>query len=166
MESDEQIKFLPTEKTKSQDLIYKNLLPPSYDFNLHDTGETNDSEKLSLLVKMSFGYGGIGQYLYALVFGFFMSPFLLQVAGLPAISAGVIQSIVAVYGALINPVVGYLSDLSPHPRRISWIAFCLFFNSFFQLSKRKTNNNKRDKNIDSNNSIFICIFYVLVSATI
>lgn len=37
------------------------------------------SEPLTRLTMFAFGFGGVGQYIYSLVLGFFMLPFLLEV---------------------------------------------------------------------------------------
>ena len=73
---------------------------------------------------LGFGYGGIPQYIWGLLFGFFMTPFLVQVAAISPFAVGTLQLIASVWTAVINPFIGILSDLSPRPRRLSWVAFC------------------------------------------
>lgn len=73
---------------------------------------------------VGYGYGGICQYIWGIIFGFFMTPFLLQVAQINPFVAGTLQLFIALWTAIINPVIGILSDRTPHPRRKSWIAAC------------------------------------------
>lgn len=46
---------------------------------------------------------------------------LFQVGGISALVAGSLQSVTSIWGACVNPFVGFLSDKSPSPRRKSWI---------------------------------------------
>lgn len=90
--------------------------------------EPNRISKLPFHTHFGFGYGGIGQYIYAMLFGFFMTPFLIQVAGVSPFATGTIQLIVSLWSAIVNPFIGILSDMSPHPRRFSWIIACKYKN--------------------------------------
>ena len=80
--------------------------------------------KLPFKTYFGFGYGGIGQYIWGLLFGFFMTPFLVQVAQISPFATGTLQLVASIWTAIINPFIGIFSDMTPHPRRMIWILFC------------------------------------------
>lgn len=90
--------------------------------------EKNKEDKLPFSTYFGYGFGGIAQYIYSVIFGFFMTPFLIQVAQISPFATGTIQLVVTVWTALMGPLIGTLSDISPHPRRFSWILSCKYLN--------------------------------------
>ena len=90
-------------------------------------GDKERFEPLPHMTYIGFGYGGIGQYIWGLLFGFFMTPFLIQVAKISPFAAGTLQLTASLWTAFINPFIGIFSDLSPYPRRLSWVIICMIF---------------------------------------
>lgn len=82
-----------------------------------------NSEKLSLKTKLAYGVGGLGVEIPNNILVFFLLFFLTNVAGLNPTLAGSILLISKVWDALIDPIIGILSDCtrSPLGRRYPWM---------------------------------------------
>lgn len=68
------------------------------------------SQKVPFISKLAFGAGDLGTAMTAGILGFFRLFFLTDVAGLPPISAGLVELIIQLWNAINDPIVGALSD--------------------------------------------------------
>lgn len=96
--------------------------------NIDESKKISDSEKLRLGEKLGYCSAAIGDAIgYTLVTTFLMF-YLTTVAGLQPAIAGTISVLGAVWNALINPIVGYLSDHARTKwgrRRPFMMGFCI-----------------------------------------
>lgn len=72
--------------------------------------DNKTARSLTLSVKLAYGFGDVTGAVVAAVYGFFMLSFLLDAAGLPPASAGLIFAIAQIWDAVTDPVMGRLSD--------------------------------------------------------
>lgn len=81
--------------------------------------------KLSVGTKLAFGVGDLGPAIVAVINGFFLNAFLLDVAGLRPASAGVIFLIVKIWDSVNDPLIGAISDRTNTRwgRRRPWLLF-------------------------------------------
>lgn len=82
-------------------------------------------EKLSLKTKIAYGVGEFGLFATAIIQGFFLLDFLLEVAGVEAFHASAILLVAQVWEGIMDPIIGRASDYtkSRFGRRRSWILF-------------------------------------------
>ena len=85
--------------------------------------ETPQSERLPLMLKVSWGVGGLGTTSMLYLLSTFVVFFLVRHVGVPAAIATSLLAATRLYDALINPVVGSLSDRSASRwgRRRPWM---------------------------------------------
>lgn len=74
------------------------------------TGEKHKDRPLKLVNKLAFGFGDVAGAVYAALYGFFMSAFLLDVAGLRPGAVGLILGTSVIIDAFTDPFIGSLSD--------------------------------------------------------
>ncbi|MGJ3237724.1 MAG: MFS transporter [Anaerolineae bacterium] len=75
------------------------------------TNEKPQPEReLKLINKLAFGFGDVAGAVYAALYGFFMSAFLLDVAGLRPGAVGLILGSSVIIDAFTDPLIGSLSD--------------------------------------------------------
>lgn len=81
--------------------------------------------KLSVGTKLAFGVGDLGPAIVAVINGFFLNAFLLDVAGLRPASAGIIFLIVKIWDSVNDPLIGAISDRTNTRwgRRRPWLLF-------------------------------------------
>jgi GPH family glycoside/pentoside/hexuronide:cation symporter len=93
-------------------------------------------QKLNLSTKLAYGAGDLGPAITANVLAVFLLIFFTNVAGLKPGLAGIILLISKVWDAIIDPIVGWLSDItsSRWGRRHPWMIFgAIPFGIFFFL---------------------------------
>ena len=99
--------------------------------------QTFESEKLSLKTKLAYGAGDLGPAITANVSIFFLLIFFTNVAGIPAGLAGSILMIGKIWDAVIDPILGALSDKTESRRwgrRLPWLLYgAIPFGIFFFL---------------------------------
>ncbi len=83
------------------------------------------ADRLSLATKLAFGAGDLAPAIATIIISFFQFFFLTTVAGLSPLAAGSIRTILTVWDAVNDPVIGWLSDRtrSRWGRRRPWILF-------------------------------------------
>ncbi|WP_353292713.1 MFS transporter [Synechococcus sp. M16CYN] len=59
---------------------------------------------------MAYGFGDVGTGLTATILGFYLFPFLTCAAGLPAFIAGSLLTVIKVWDAFNDPLIGWMSD--------------------------------------------------------
>ena len=74
------------------------------------TKEKSKDRELKLINKLAFGFGDVAGAVYAALYGFFMSAFLLDVAGLRPGAVGIILGSSVIIDAFTDPFIGSLSD--------------------------------------------------------
>eukprot|EP01135_Chromosphaera_perkinsii_P000494 Nk52_evm48s96 gene=Nk52_evmTU48s96 len=81
------------------------------------------SSPLSLCTKLGFAIGAWPSSFTHTVIGFYLSPFLLEVARIPAAGVGLLLFVGRFWDSLTDPIVGILSDKtnSRYGRRKPWI---------------------------------------------
>ncbi|MEM6450235.1 MAG: MFS transporter [Cyanobacteria bacterium P01_D01_bin.105] len=81
------------------------------------------SPKLTLPVKLAYGAGDLGAGLTSQFLAFFLLSFLLYVAGMDPLAAGLVLAVGKVWDAVNDPLVGMLSDRTKTRwgRRYPWI---------------------------------------------
>ncbi len=75
------------------------------------------ANKLSLWHVVTYGVGSIGMFSSNNCISFFLTAFLLEVAGISPFLAGNLLLVGNVWDAVTDPVVGWLSDKTKYPRR-------------------------------------------------
>lgn len=92
------------------------------------------SQKKQLYIKIGYGMGEGGCYIISSILGFYLSPFLLEVAQLPATMAGIVLLLSECVDGFSDPISGKLSDetRTKWGRRRPWMFFgsfplCIFF---------------------------------------
>lgn len=88
-------------------------------------GRSGSEVRLPLATRLAFGFGDTAGAVFAVLYGFFMQAFLLDVAGLAPVAVGAIFAISQIWDAILDPVVGGLSDQtrSRWGRRRPWLLF-------------------------------------------
>ncbi len=87
--------------------------------------EKSKDRELKLINKLAFGFGDVAGAVYAALYGFFMSAFLLDVAGLRPGAVGLILGSSVIIDAFTDPFIGSLSDRtkSRWGRKRPWLLF-------------------------------------------
>jgi glycoside/pentoside/hexuronide:cation symporter, GPH family len=81
-------------------------------------------DRLPVSVVLAYGYGSLAVYVAPMITAFFLNPFLLEVAGIPPATVGLIMLVGNFFDAFSDPLIGFLSDRTPWgPKRLPWIAF-------------------------------------------
>lgn len=82
-------------------------------------------QPLSMVTRLAFGTGDVGQAMTANIIAFFLLFFLTTVAGLSGALAGTVILVAKIFDAVSDVLVGWLSDRtrSRFGRRRSWILF-------------------------------------------
>lgn len=88
-------------------------------------GEKRKDRPLKLINKLAFGFGDVAGAVYSALYGFFMSAFLLDVAGLRPAQVGIILGASVIIDAFTDPLIGSLSDRtnSRWGRKRPWLLF-------------------------------------------
>jgi predicted MFS family arabinose efflux permease len=81
-------------------------------------------QRLSFMQRFAYGFGGTGIYANNIIISFFLNPFLLEVAGISPFAAGNLMLVGNVWDAISDPIIGWLSDRTPFPRRMVIIISC------------------------------------------
>lgn len=100
------------------------------------SANTSETEKLSFSTKLAFGAGDLGPAICANLILFNILFFFTDTAGLPPALAGSILTVVKIWDAINDPMVGILSDRTKHPwgRRYPWMIYASIpFGVFFIL---------------------------------
>ncbi|MEO1286323.1 MAG: MFS transporter [Chloroflexota bacterium] len=89
------------------------------------SSEKPKDRDLKLINKLAFGFGDVAGAVYAALYGFFMSAFLLDVAGLRPGAVGLILGSSVIIDAFTDPFIGSLSDRtrSRWGRKRPWLLF-------------------------------------------
>ena len=77
-----------------------------------EKGQSLSGQRLSRVTKTIYGVGQIAESVKTIIFGLFMLFFYTTVMGLPASLVGVIAAVGLVWDAVIDPFIGYVSDVS------------------------------------------------------
>lgn len=87
--------------------------------------EAEEVPKLSFIRKLGYGVGDVGPALSVTIKGFYLNAFLLDVAGLSPVMAGIIFFIVEIWNGVNDPIMGTLTDRtkSRWGRRRPWLLF-------------------------------------------
>ena len=67
---------------------------------------------------VSYGLGDAGTGMAASLIGFYLFVFYTSAAGLPPWMAGLVLMLARIWDAINDPIVGWLSDRTRHPRRL------------------------------------------------
>lgn len=88
-------------------------------------GEKSKDRQLKLINKLAFGFGDVAGAVYSALYGFFMSAFLLDVAGLRPGAVGIILGASVIIDAFTDPFIGSLSDRTSTKwgRKRPWLLF-------------------------------------------
>ncbi len=96
----------------------------------HDSDSTHpaippETEKLNLSTKLAYGAGDMGSGITATILAFSLLVFFTNVAGLDPKLAGNILAIGKIWDAILDPIIGVLSDRtrSRWGRRLPWLLF-------------------------------------------
>lgn len=73
--------------------------------------------KVSLWHTITYAIGSIGMFASNTCVSFFLTPFLLEVAGISPFMAGNLLLVGNIWDAVTDPIVGWLSDKTNFPRR-------------------------------------------------
>lgn len=101
-----------------------NLSPDGADANFQpDIGYRGKLPKLTLPVKLAYGAGDLGAGLTSQFLAFFLLSFLIYVAGMDPLAAGLVLAVGKVWDAVNDPLVGLLSDRTKTRwgRRYPWM---------------------------------------------
>jgi GPH family glycoside/pentoside/hexuronide:cation symporter len=79
-----------------------------------------ESDKPSLLLRASWGVGGLGTTSMLYLINMFVVFFLVRHVGIPAAVAGALLAVTRLYDAVIDPSIGMLSDRSGHGSGNRW----------------------------------------------
>jgi GPH family glycoside/pentoside/hexuronide:cation symporter len=71
-----------------------------------------DEGRLDLFLKASWGFGGLGTTSMLYLINMFVVFFLVRHVGVPAAVAGALLAVTRVYDAIVDPLIGTLSDRS------------------------------------------------------
>jgi len=83
------------------------------------------AKQLTRKVKLAYGFGDVGQAVVAIITGFFLPAFLLEVAGLRPALVGLIFFVSEIWDAVTDPLIGWLSDRTQTRwgRKRPWMLF-------------------------------------------
>jgi glycoside/pentoside/hexuronide:cation symporter, GPH family len=73
---------------------------------------SGEADKPSLLLRASWGVGGLGTTSMLYLINMFVVFFLVRHVGIPAAVAGTLLAVTRLYDAIIDPTIGTLSDRS------------------------------------------------------
>ena len=100
-----------------------NLSPGESESNFQQRMERAAPPKLSLPVKLAYGAGDLGAGLTSQFLAFFLLSFLIYVAGMDPLVAGLVLAVGKIWDAVNDPLVGMLSDRTKTRwgRRYPWM---------------------------------------------
>ena len=84
---------------------------PSHPFSSIRTMDQDRPNRLPLIAKLFYGVGGIAVTVTMIIFGLFILFFYNSVMGLGATWVGIASAIGLVWDALVDPYIGYRSDM-------------------------------------------------------
>jgi glycoside/pentoside/hexuronide:cation symporter, GPH family len=86
---------------------------------------TDDTHQLTRVQKLAYGAGDLNAAIAAAMTGFFLQPFLLDIAGLRPALVGIIFLIMKLWDAVTDPLVGNLADHTDTKwgRKRAWLLF-------------------------------------------
>ncbi|XP_069881798.1 sphingosine-1-phosphate transporter MFSD2B [Dipodomys merriami] len=105
-------------------------VPPVETQRLEEPGSDSRAGRLSFCTKVCYGIGGVPNQVASGASAFYLQPFLLDVAQIPAAQASLVLFAGKVSGAVADPVAGFLINRSRRTgsgRLMPWVMGCMPF---------------------------------------